>query len=171
MIFTATGVSVSANGFTKYQAVDVNNPIAEVLIEESMIYVTINAESDESLELIHHLVNFPSAATTMINPDSNAEQIAEQQEELGIDFNSIQDQLNLDSNPNNYDVINQIERLTPGIYNDVKPFGQIVFKISQPEIVEEEDSLRVELFGENILTFEQTSEGTSTYNGYDLNLE
>lgn len=175
ILFLITFISfssiVSAESFETYIAHDENSPIQELSISESIIYVTINSTSTEVLATNLLFANFTDNTIGMVNPNSTSESIAQEQIDLGIDFNTIREQLNLGENPNVNTVINQIQTNAAGIYPLIYPQGQLVFMVSQAEFVEDEASVRVKLFGDTLLNLDRPDNQTLIYQGYELILE
>lgn len=49
--------------------------------------------------------------------------------------------------------------------------GNVVFTISNPEIVESDETIRVKLFNEDLIEFNRAEDSTLEYNSYNFVLE
>lgn len=160
--------TVFASSNDVYNAVDDQSPITEISFNDALIYVTINGESDKALETTLMFANYTNNTISMVNPNSDAEKIFQEQKKLGIDFNTVSDDLGLENNPNSYTVIEKIQSLTPGIYTMLNPQGQLVFKISQAELVEDKEAIQIKLFNNILISLGREDDQTLSYDGFYL---
>lgn len=167
LLLSLTGFAFAVNTET-YQSEDQTSPIQAISLSEDGIFLTINQQSDLAHELVLILINFTEETIGLPNPSSTAEEIQEKQLELGIDYQTVSQQLDLSGNPNAYQVIGQLESLTPGIYTKVNPEGQLVFLISQAELLDQDQSILIKLFNKVLLQLDKVDEQTLSYQDYSL---
>ena len=163
---------VSANDNQSYVSENEESPISHIVFTSNSVQLTINNEAPEAREVMLLLANHTdNSALSQLDPNSESDDIQSLQEELGISFNAIEDQLDLDNNPTVFNVIQQIQDASSGIYSSVDPMGNVVFTITNPEIVESDESIRIKLFNNDLIEFTRSDDNSIEYNSYDFALE
>ena len=163
---------VSANDNQSYVSENEESPISHIVFNSNSVQLTINNEAPEAREVMLLLANHAdNSALNQLYPNSESDDIQSLQEELGISFNAIEDQLDLDNNPTVFNVIQQIQDGSSGIYSSIDPMGNVVFTITNPEIVESDESIRIKLFNNDLIEFTHSDDNTIEYNSYEFALE
>lgn len=168
LILFTNNVRASTENFIRYEAVENISPIEYIMTDNSSVFIIINVQSEFTQELILHLNNFTENNIGLPNPDLSPDQIRQQQVKLGIDYDSIVDQLNLNNHPNIYEVINQIEDNSSGIYVELSPEGQIIFKITNAAIIEDNEKIVIRLYNSDVLDFDKLDNNTLSRDGFSF---
>ena len=146
------------------------SPIQQVQFSDSQIYLTINLDSQDGRGLIIRLLNATDAVTSQLNPEANQADIEKKQKELGLDYQSKKDLLDIQDNTRVSEVIDQLESLTPGIYPYFSKDGQVILKISQADIQKDDQKLIISLFNNPLLEFNLENDSL-IYDDVTLNKE
>ncbi|WPJ91303.1 hypothetical protein [Facklamia hominis] len=146
------------------------SPIQQVQFSDSQIYLTINLDSQDGRGLIIRLLNATDAVTSLLNPEANQADIEKKQKELGLDYQSKKDLLDIQDNTRVSEVIDQLESLTPGIYPYFSKDGQVILKISQADIKKDDQKLIISLFNNPLLEFNLENDSL-IYDDVTLNKE
>ena len=171
-LVSISSISVSANDNQSYVSENEESPISHIVFNSNSVQLTINNEAPEAREVMLLLANHAdNSALNQLYPNSESDDIQSLQEELGISFNAIEDQLDLDNNPTVFNVIQQIQDGSSGIYSSIDPMGNVVFTITNPEIVESDESIRIKLFNNDLIEFTHSDDNTIEYNSYEFALE
>ena len=155
---------------TVYLTDQAESPIQQVQFSDSQIYLTINLDSQDGRGLIIRLLNATDAVTSQLNPEANQADIEKKQRELGLDYQSKKDLLDIQDNTRVSEVIDQLESLTPGIYPYFSKDGQVILKISQPDIKKDDQKLIISLFNNPLLEFNLENDSL-IYDDVTLNKE
>ena len=129
------------------------SPIQQVQFSDSQIYLTLNLDSQDGRGLMIRLLSASDAVTSLLNPEANQADIEKKQKELGLDYQSKKDLLDIQDNTRVSEVIDQLESLTPGIYPYFSKDGQVILKISQADIKKDDQKLIISLFNNPLLEF------------------
>lgn len=171
-LVSISSISVSANDNQSYVSENEESPISHIVFNSNSVRLTINNEAPEAREVMLLLANHTdNSALNQLDPNSEADDIQALQEELGISFNAIENQLDLENNPTVFNVIQQIQDASSGIYSSIDPMSNVVFTITNPEIVESDESIRIKLFSNDLIEFTRSDDNTIEYNSYDFVLE
>lgn len=163
---------VSANDNQSYVSDNEESPISHIVFTPDNVQITVNNEAAEAREIILLLSKHTDEALlAQVDPNAESDDLQVLQDELGISFNAIEDQLDLENNPTVFNVIQQIQEASTGIYSSIDPMGNILFTISNPEIVESDETIRVKLFNEDLIEFTLGEDNTLEYNSYNFVLE
>lgn len=155
---------------TVYLTDQAESPIQQVQFSDSQIYLTINLDSQDGRGLIIRLLNATDAVTSQLNPEANQADIEKKQKELGLDYQSKKDLLDIQDNTRVSEVIDQLESLTPGIYPYFSKDGQVILKISQADIKKDDQKLIISLFNNPLLEFNLENDSL-IYDDVTLNKE
>lgn len=155
---------------TVYLTDQAESPIQQVQFSDSQIYLTINLDSQDGRGLIIRLLNATDAVTSQLNPEANQADIEKKQKELGLDYQSKKDLLDIQDNTRVSEVIDQLESLTPGIYPYFSKDGQVILKISQADIKKDNQKLIISLFNNPLLEFNLENDSL-IYDDVTLNKE
>lgn len=155
---------------TVYLTDQAESPIQQVQFSDSQIYLTINLDSQDGRGLIIRLLNATDAVTSQLNPEANQADIEKKQRELGLDYQSKKDLLDIQDNTRVSEVIDQLESLTPGIYPYFSKDGQVILKISQADIKKDDQKLIISLFNNPLLEFNLENDSL-IYDDVTLNKE
>ncbi|MBA5729060.1 hypothetical protein HW423_04595 [Aerococcaceae bacterium INB8] len=167
-----TQTPVSANDNQSYVSDNEESPISHIVFTPNSVQLTINNEAAEAREIILLLSKHTDEALhAQVDPNSESDDLQALQAELGISFNAIEDQLELENNPTVFNVIQQMQDASSGIYSSIDPMGNILFTISNPEIDESVETIRVKLFNEDLIEFTRGEDSTLEYNSYNFVLE
>ena len=163
---------VSANDNQSYVSDNEESPISHIVFTPDNVQITVNNEAAEAREIILLLSKHTDEALlAQVDPNAESDDLQALQDELGVSFNAIEDQLDLENNPTVFNVIEQIQHASSGIYSSIDPMGNVVFTISNPEIVESDETIRVKLFNEDLIEFNRAEDSTLEYNSYNFVLE
>lgn len=146
------------------------SPIQQVQFSDSQIYLTLNLDSQDGRGLMIRLLSASDAVTSLLNPEANQADIEKKQKELGLDYQSKKDLLDIQDNTRVSEVIDQLESLTPGIYPYFSTEGQLILKISQADIKKDDQKLIISLFSNPLLEFDLENDSL-IYDGVTLNKE
>lgn len=146
------------------------SPIQKVQFSDSQIYLTLNLDSQDGRGLMIRLLSASDAVTSLLNPEANQADIEKKQRELGLDYQSKKDLLDIQDNTRVSEVIDQLESLTPGIYPYFSTEGQLILKISQADIKKDDQKLIISLFSNQLLEFDLENDSL-IYDGVTLNKE
>ena len=92
------------------------SPIQQVQFNDSQVYQTLKLDSQDGRSLMIRLLSASDAVTSLLHPEANQADIEKKQKELGLDYQSKKDLLDIQDNTRVSEVIDQLESLTPGIY-------------------------------------------------------
>ncbi|WP_273478723.1 hypothetical protein WJ437_01405 [Ignavigranum ruoffiae] len=168
LCIVSLGNLVAAQSSEIYQMQTEDAPIQELSRIDEVIYLTINSQSPQAYELILKLNNFTADTIGLPNPSTEAKDIRQNQIDLGIDYQTVKQQLDLNDNPNVYQLIDQLEQHTPGIYPKLNAEGQIVFLLSKAEWVEQDQVITIKLFEKDLLSLKRVDNQTLSYQDYPL---
>ncbi|GAB7231359.1 hypothetical protein [Facklamia hominis] len=146
------------------------SPIQKVQFSDSQIYLTLNLDSQDGRGLMIRLLSASDAVTSLLNPEANQADIEKKKKELGLDYQSKKDLLDIQDNTRVSEVIDQLESLTPGIYPYFSTEGQLILKISQADIKKDDQKLIISLFSNQLLEFDIENDSL-IYDGVTLNKE
>ncbi|WP_282919753.1 hypothetical protein [Ignavigranum ruoffiae] len=143
-------------------------PIYEISKANNLVQIAINMQSPQAQEIVLKINNFTSETIGQPNPSTDSNTIKQNQKKLGIDYQTVSQQLNLDNQENVYQVIDQLETVTPGIYPKINSEGLLVFQISQADWIENNQEVVIKLFDKRIIALEKIDDNTLSYQNYQL---
>ena len=101
---------------------------SSIVFKPDNVQITVNNEAAEAREIILLLSKHTDEALlAQVDPNAESDDLQVLQDELGISFYAIEDQLDLENNPTVFNVIERIQHASSGIYSSIDPMGNVVY--------------------------------------------